>query len=254
MKEKEQLVLPNVSSFAKLTRVIAYVYRFIGYCKKSAVTNKIPISVNELERSTKKIMQIAQNEAYEPEISALKAKKEISASSVLKNLSVFLDNDDILRVGGRLTNAKINYDAKHQMLVPKNSNLAEIVIREAHEKCCHGGPKLTEAILRQKFWIIGSTSTIKKQLRKCVDCKKQNPRTLYQQMADLPAARVTETKKPFEKCMVDFTGAVMVKTSTLRASKVVKAYIAIFVCMAVKAIHIELVSDSSAKKIHCKTW
>ncbi|XP_031632094.1 uncharacterized protein LOC116346288 [Contarinia nasturtii] len=47
--------------------------------------------------------------------------------------------------------------------------------------------------------------------------------------------------------MVDFTGAVYIKLGKLRSSKIVKAYISIFVCMSVKAVHIELVNDLSAE-------
>ncbi|XP_055325796.1 uncharacterized protein LOC129579651, partial [Sitodiplosis mosellana] len=46
--------------------------------------------------------------------------------------------------------------------------------------------------------------------------------------------------------MVDFTGAIFIKTSKLRNARVVKAYICIFVCMSTKALHVELVSDMSA--------
>ncbi|XP_055308886.1 uncharacterized protein LOC129572809, partial [Sitodiplosis mosellana] len=46
--------------------------------------------------------------------------------------------------------------------------------------------------------------------------------------------------------MVDFTGAIFIKTSKFRNARVVKAYICIFVCMSTKALHVELVSDMSA--------
>lgn len=69
---------------------------------------------------------------------------------------------------------------------------------------------------------------------------------MTQKMASLPKARTPMVQKPFVNTMVDFTGAVQIKSGTLRASKIVKAYIAIFVCMSTKAMYIELVSDMSA--------
>lgn len=42
---------------------------------------------------------------------------------------------------------------------------------------------------------------------------------------------------------MDYSGAIMVRTSRGRGQKAHKAYVAVFVCLAVKAIHIELVSD-----------
>lgn len=66
-------------------------------------------------------------------------------------------------------------------------------------------------------------------------------------MGDLPEARVNAVEKVFMKSAVDFAGPIKVKTSTLRNSKIQKGYIAIFVCMATKAVHIEPVCDLTAE-------
>ncbi|XP_031630867.1 uncharacterized protein LOC116345570, partial [Contarinia nasturtii] len=65
-------------------------------------------------------------------------------------------------------------------------------------------------------------------------------------MGDLPECRVNQPFKVFMNSAIDFAGPFMIKTSTLRASKVLKAYVSVFVCMASKAIHLELVSDLTA--------
>ncbi|CAK1591379.1 unnamed protein product [Parnassius mnemosyne] len=61
-------------------------------------------------------------------------------------------------------------------------------------------------------------------------------------MGDLPELRVTPTR-PFSRSGVDFAGPVYVLNSKGRGAKSRKAYICIFICMAVKAIHLEMVSD-----------
>lgn len=66
-------------------------------------------------------------------------------------------------------------------------------------------------------------------------------------MADLPGVRVNLVQKPFYNTAVDYTGAVLVKMSNGRGCKTQKTYIAIFVCMATKAIHIEVVTDMTAE-------
>ncbi|XP_062557361.1 uncharacterized protein LOC134222234 [Armigeres subalbatus] len=66
-------------------------------------------------------------------------------------------------------------------------------------------------------------------------------------MGRLPEARVVPSI-PFSRTGVDFAGPVYIKVG-LRKTVRVKAYICIFVCLAVKAIHLELVSDLSSAAI-----
>lgn len=65
-------------------------------------------------------------------------------------------------------------------------------------------------------------------------------------MGDLPSHRVNVVLKPFENCAIDYAGPMKIKSSTLRTAKIMKAYVAVFVCMSIKAIHMEPVSDLTA--------
>lgn len=60
-------------------------------------------------------------------------------------------------------------------------------------------------------------------------------------MGSLPSDRVSAARA-FLKVGIDFGGPIFVKTSRLRRATIVKSYIALFVCMVTKAVHIELVS------------
>ncbi|CAB0009367.1 unnamed protein product [Nesidiocoris tenuis] len=63
-------------------------------------------------------------------------------------------------------------------------------------------------------------------------------------MGELPKERV-QPSRAFLNTGVDFCGPILVKTSNRRNSKAENAYVALFVCFATKAIHLELVSDLS---------
>lgn len=80
------------------------------------------------------------------------------------------------------------------------------------------------------------------QCHRCFRCK---PVPVKQQMADLPAARVT-VARPFLRTGVDYFGPVYVRQAPRRPP--VKAYGAIFVCLTTKAVHIELVSDLTTER------
>lgn len=64
-------------------------------------------------------------------------------------------------------------------------------------------------------------------------------------MGNLPKARL-EPAPPFYNCGVDYAGPILIKNKKGRGSKLVKAYICIFVCFVTKAMHIELVTELSS--------
>lgn len=63
-------------------------------------------------------------------------------------------------------------------------------------------------------------------------------------MGDLPAYRLEETI-PFTFTGVDYAGYFDIKSSQRRNAPYVKGYVAVFVCLTTRAIHLELVSDAS---------
>ena len=65
-------------------------------------------------------------------------------------------------------------------------------------------------------------------------------------LGQLPADRLT-TGPAFERVGVDYAGPVMVKGGSIRKPVLVKAYISVFVCLSVKAVYLELVSDLTSE-------
>lgn len=62
-------------------------------------------------------------------------------------------------------------------------------------------------------------------------------------MGDLPLPRVTPPSHSFAHCGLDYAGPVKVRASAGRGITSRKAYIALFVCLSTRAIHLELVGD-----------
>ncbi len=61
-------------------------------------------------------------------------------------------------------------------------------------------------------------------------------------MGQLPAARVTPSP-PFTITGIDYAGPFTLEIGHTRKPVLVKAYLALFVCLATKAVHLEIVSD-----------
>lgn len=79
----------------------------------------------------------------------------------------------------------------------------------------------------------------------CVVCTRERAAVPDQIMGNLPEARVLPSTRAFLHCGVDYAGPVYIRASAGRGIKSRKAYIALFVCLATKAIHLELVGAYS---------
>ncbi|GBO16330.1 hypothetical protein AVEN_229756-1 [Araneus ventricosus] len=71
------------------------------------------LTAAELDNAKQLLIKKVQSTTFAKEITALQDGKSVPVSSKLKSLDPFLDSDSILRFGGRLKNANLEYDAKH---------------------------------------------------------------------------------------------------------------------------------------------
>lgn len=55
----------------------------------------------------------------------------------------------------------------------------------------------------------------------------------------------SSTRMPFSQVGIDYAGPILMRDTKLRKSREYKIYIAVFICMSVKAVHLEVVSDLS---------
>ena len=160
----------------------------------------------------------------------------------MRKLAPFIDQHGVLRVGGRLQESGLPYSKRHPVILPKQCHLSRLVIEWAHQSCLHGGQALTYAQVIQRAWIIGGRHKTKSFIRHCLKCARSNPRPSTQLMGNLPAERVTR-ERPFSRIRLDYAGPFQIKASKGRGIRSSKSYLAIFVCLAIKAVHLEVVGD-----------
>ncbi|XP_070526042.1 uncharacterized protein [Cardiocondyla obscurior] len=156
----------------------------------------------------------------------------------------FLDSDEILRVGGRLRHAPLPYDSKHPILLAAHP-LVRLIVRQFHFRSLYGGLQLTLRTLRQQFWILRARSLVKNEIHQCVVCVRERAEASTQLMGNLPMTRVTPPPREFSWCGLDYAGPVRVRASAGRGISTKKAYIALFICLSTRAVHLELVGDYS---------
>lgn len=229
------------SSFTRLLRITALCMKAISRFRKSQdFTNSI--TTQDLEAARMYWIKSVQHASFSQEIKTLSKGHILSRSNSLLRLTPFLDSNGLLRLGGRLQSSFLNSNAKHPLIVPKDSPLTSLIISDAHQRTMHGGTQATLSYIRNNYWIVGGRMPVRSFILKCIPCARYRQNRAQQIIGQLPPERVTPSR-PFLNTGVDYAGPLQIKNWRGRNSRTYKAYIALFVCFSTSAIHIELVTD-----------
>ncbi|XP_043947289.2 uncharacterized protein LOC122817906 [Drosophila biarmipes] len=235
-------LIARVSSWLKLIHIVAYVKRFIQRTRNPSC-NKASTALTFDEATAARIICIKHAQrCFQQDYQLLLAKKPLKNRSQLVKLAPMIDENDLLRVGGRLQQSQLTREAKHPVLLPKTHRISKLILEYEHRVNLHPGVSSLFVIVRQKFWIIGARNLIRKITYDCLSCFRQRYHTSQQQMADLPSIRVTQAL-PFVNTGCDYAGPILLKDAKVRKPRISKGYICVFVCMVTSAVHLELATD-----------
>ena len=93
--------------------------------------------------------------------------------SPILRLAPVMSSDGVLLVGGRLGNAPVREDSRHQMILPKGHPVVDLIVRECHEESGHMGSEYILAETRRRYWIVGGRVTVRSVLRGCFKCRRR---------------------------------------------------------------------------------
>ena len=237
------------SSFNHLKRVTAWMLRFIGNCqiKDPLMRNSCPLVATELQAAENYWIKLIQSAHFEEDLTSLRTKQSLSKSSSLLHLQPFLDDSGILRVGGRRQLSQTSgYRSRHPAILHGRHPLTHVLVRDEHLRLLHAGPTLLTSSLSRRFHLVGGRKLIRSITRECVTCRKYTARPKPQLLGQLPVERITPGSV-FDKVGVDYAGPMLIKYGHVRKPTIVKAYVCVFVSLAVKAVHLELVSDLTSE-------
>ena len=171
--------LCHISSWQRLLKVLALCLRVKSRlasrevkwttqtgCKNIRPLPKVSVTLTELLEAEGEVLKIVQCEQFYEEIEVLKKLKTsgevtdrklarernlaIKKSSCLYRLDPFLDEDGIVRVGGRIRRANLPFATKHPVVLPCKSHVTNLLIRFWHAKVNHMGRGITQNELRQR--------------------------------------------------------------------------------------------------------
>ncbi|XP_068684466.1 uncharacterized protein [Montipora foliosa] len=164
------------SSWKKLVRVMTWVLRMKRkFLAKIKQTNESqicqgPLSAQELEEGRKHVI-----------IHAQRSLQNRLVNNEFKMLSPFVDDEGIIRVGGRVDKAIVSYEIKHPVLLPHDHIVSRLIIQEAH--------------------------------------REMEPNTETQIMAALPQHRTAPDTPPFYYTSCDYFGPFTVKIGRNKTAK-----------------------------------
>ncbi|KRZ98102.1 hypothetical protein T08_16093 [Trichinella sp. T8] len=231
--------------FDRLLRITAFCKRFGKNCRMPKPDRLVgcvtPLEIQDTENYW---IRKAQHESFSTEIYQLSNGRQVAANSRLQQFDPFLDENGLLRIGGRLQNSDLPEHTKHPILLPDKHPTTTAIIRRCHLRQLHGGCEFTLATLRQRYWILKGRREVKKVIHACPSCKRIESRPFVAKMAPLPSDR-TRITRPFENTGLDIAGPFF----TRQGKKVNKNYICLFTCMSTRAVHLEVVSEMTAPRL-----
>ncbi|XP_055588999.1 uncharacterized protein LOC129741299 [Uranotaenia lowii] len=237
--------LERYSNYNVLIRHTAYLLRFRRFLLlRKAVKFESFLSTAELFEAESAVARCVQLECFPDEIQALSKGENVPRRSPLRWFNPFLDQNGIIRVGGRIRNSAEHWNTKHPIVLPARHHLTKLILEYYHRRLLHAGLQLLLATVRLRFWPLGGRNLARHIIHKCTTCFRVRPTPVQQFMGDLPAERI-KIARPFKKVGVDF-GPVYLRPVPRRAA--VKGYVAVFICLCTKAVHLELVSDLSTER------
>ena len=173
-------------------------------------------------------------------ITSHNSHQELRSKTCLTNLSPFLDENLTMRVGSRIGNAEsISYEAKFPIILPKNDENVNALVRYEHEKSFHSSINHCFHSLRSRFHIMGGRTTVNNILRRCVPCQKLEKRPQNQKEGELPPERVNFIK-PFRCTSIDVCGPYGVKQGGRQTHK---RWVLLATCMSTRAVQLLPLKD-----------
>ncbi|GBL98686.1 hypothetical protein AVEN_19727-1 [Araneus ventricosus] len=212
----------KVSSFRKMTRITAWIFRFYKNAKTQKKERKGgTLDLEEVEAAEKFILKQVQSQC-------------LSGNEKL-NLQTFLDSDGLLRVKTKISQRSDIPTFRFPILLPSKHAVIGKHIFEKHVELSHAGIQILMSSLRENYWILKSRKTIRQVIRTCVICQRFASRPIEVVSAPLPEDRVRDAYV-FEVVQVDLCGPLYLKNKT-------KCWAVLFTCAVYRAVHIELFEE-----------
>ncbi|GFY09789.1 integrase catalytic domain-containing protein [Trichonephila clavipes] len=186
------------SKFHSILRLVPWVLRFINNVRsRISDRKKGQSSLDELESAEIQLIRYVQDQSF-------------TVEKLISNLSVFRDDNNIIRVKTRITERIDAPNFLSSILLPNNCIFTQRLVEPFHLKNLHAGTQLLLSIIREKYWIIGGRRSVRKKWNVRVKCRRFKSKSPMTDPVSLPSDRVKDAAV-FEVVSVDLAGPLYVK-------------------------------------------
>ena len=169
------------------------------------------LDAEKIHNAEKMIVKLFQEGAFGPDIksgkkSCLNENNQPHASlhnKTLQELKPFVDENGIVRVGGRLRNSSLDLELIHSIILPETGSTSTPIARDYHKTLIHGGRSATMQEIR-------TAAVVHCVIFNCVRFGSMRGKFGERIMTDLPKDRVNEAP-PFTYCGVELFGPFVMK-------------------------------------------
>ncbi|XP_036322198.1 uncharacterized protein LOC118736217 [Rhagoletis pomonella] len=223
--ESQPLIDPTrFSKWERLERCMAYVKRFADKCKDkirgltSSEVGSESLTTEELYWSQCHLYRLAQADAYFEEFKLLKGDPgcNLPKHCVLRKLTPFVDENNLIRRCGRLENAPIKDAVKNPIILPKNHKITQLIIEWYHRKYRHVHHETVINEMFQRFYIPSLRRALRTERHNCQYCKLYHAKPVPPKMGLLPEARLSPYTRPYSFVGIDFFGPFLLPLGGVR--------------------------------------
>ena len=160
VKGLDEVIPPaNFSDVYRLLRVTSYVLRFIRRVRgRQGQPQFTSVEIQPEELSDAESLWIKHVQKY--------VREEEDFGQTRHSLGLFEDDRGILRCGGRLHNAPLQYSARFPAILPRKHQFTVLMIKRSHSNVMHNGVKETLTDLRSRFWVVRGRQTAQSRVIK----------------------------------------------------------------------------------------
>lgn len=225
-----------ISRWRILVRAVVRVERFTQLLR-----------LEKKERLERKNEKISDDEEHFAITRILLATQRDLCAKDLRGLSPGKDENGLVRMQSRIEKAsEVPYELRFPVILPQKHPVTKLIFAYYHHKMghdCHS--RALVEIRRRGYVCVGMRRQLNEVVRTCNTCILRRALPEQPEMGLLPRARMGFGDRPFTNTGVDLFGPVDVVIGRRRE----KRWGVLFVCLTVRAVHLEVVHSLSARSL-----